>query len=164
MFEKEKKRKEIEKRRNQTQPDPNSTQAQPNLPWKPNPNPALGPTCRAQLNPTRAHLPSSPALAQQPKPRTSFPSLQREARFLSPWACPTRAAHLTRCLNRAARLPASPSTPPHAALMPLVDRPAPPVGSAFPVAPRCNALPISQAPRQGIPFPYYTPRSPALAL
>ena len=113
-------RKEKEKQtHNQTQPDPNSTQAQPKLPWKPNSNPALGPTCLAQLNPTRAQLPSSLALAQQLKPRTSFPSLQREDRFSL--GLPT----LVRPISPAASA-ARPAHPrhPHAALSPsLTGRP-----------------------------------------
>ena len=134
-------RKEKEKQtHNQTQPDPNSTQAQPKLPWKPNSNPALGPTCLAQLNPTRAQLPSSLALAQQLKPRTSFPSLQREDRFSL--GLPTLARPISPAAS-AAR-PAHPRHP-HAALSPLADRPTPPVGSAFPIAPRSNALPRSPA-------------------
>ena len=70
-------RKEKEKQtHNQTQPDPNSTQAQPKLPWKPNSNPALGPICLAQLNPTRAQLPShtQPTLARPIPPASDAAS------------------------------------------------------------------------------------------
>ena len=71
-------RKEKEKQtHNQTQPDPNSTQAQPKLPWKPNSNPALGPTCLAQLNPTRAQLPSSLARPISPAASAARPAHPR---------------------------------------------------------------------------------------
>ena len=93
-----------------TSPDPNSTQAQPKLPWKPNPNPALGPTCLAQLNPTRAQLPSAPRV----RPRAASPTPSLSPRCISPR---TRAYFLchagpTRQRSSLPFLPGSAQRPP----------------------------------------------------
>ena len=86
---------------------------------------------------------------------------------LLPGPAHTRAAHLTRCLSRAARSPASPAR----RVVALADRPTPPVGSAFPGraaqqrAPEISGrtshnFPSLLPPRDLRPSPLNRPRKP----